>query len=168
MPRGGPRGAMRGVAPRGGPVRGTARGGPSGRGGLPSAPARGGSAPRSRPPAAGAPRMLPSAAMSHQQVTSGSQAKPDAYEEYVCYLFLFILIVAFSRVGVKCVKPFFPPIFFCHSHHTTTPTQRCPTRDMTITTANKRLQRKLGRIISFIYFILNTAKSILLIMSMYS
>ncbi|XP_008324845.1 KH domain-containing, RNA-binding, signal transduction-associated protein 1 [Cynoglossus semilaevis] len=85
MPRGGPRGAMRGVAPRGGPVRGTARGGPSGRGGLPSAPARGGSAPRSRPPAAGAPRMLPSAAMSHQQVTSGSQAKPDAYEEYSSY-----------------------------------------------------------------------------------
>lgn len=89
---------------------------------------------------------------------------------YVTWFYLFTLIVAFFRVGVKCVKPFFPPIFFffCHSHHTTTPTQRCPTRDMTITTANKRLQRKLGRIISFIYFILNTAKLILLIMSMYS
>uniref|UniRef100_A0A3P8UHX4 KH domain-containing, RNA-binding, signal transduction-associated protein 1 n=1 Tax=Cynoglossus semilaevis TaxID=244447 RepID=A0A3P8UHX4_CYNSE len=29
-------------------------------------------------------------------------------------------------------------------HHTTTPTQRCPTRDMTITTANKRLQLTLS------------------------
>lgn len=87
MPRGGPRGAMRGGAPRGGLGRGSApRGAPSGRGGLPSAPTRGGSAPRSRPPAAGAPRMLPSGAMSHQQhqvPPSASQPKADAYEDYV-------------------------------------------------------------------------------------
>lgn len=31
---------------------------------------------------------------------------------YVTWFYLFILIVAFSRVGVKCVKPFFPPNFF--------------------------------------------------------
>ncbi|XP_008279656.1 KH domain-containing, RNA-binding, signal transduction-associated protein 1 isoform X1 [Stegastes partitus] len=89
MPRGGPRGAMRGGAPRGGPGRGNGpRGAPSGRGGLPSAPNRGGSAPRSRPPTAGAPRMLPSAAMSHQQhqvPPSGSQPKPDAYDDYPSY-----------------------------------------------------------------------------------
>lgn len=89
MPRGAPRGAMRGGAPRGGPGRGSApRGAPSGRGGPPSAPNRGGSAPRSRPPTAGAPRMLPSAAMSHQQhqgPPSGSQSKPDAYEDYPPY-----------------------------------------------------------------------------------
>lgn len=90
MPRGGPRGAMRGGAPRGGLGRGSApRGAPSGRGGLPSGQNRGGSAARSRPPTAGAPRMLPSAAMSHQQhqgPSSASQPKADAYEDYVSYL----------------------------------------------------------------------------------
>ncbi|XP_023140311.2 KH domain-containing, RNA-binding, signal transduction-associated protein 1a isoform X1 [Amphiprion ocellaris] len=89
MPRGGPRGAMRGGAPRGGPGRGNGpRGAPSGRGGLPSAPNRGGSAARSRPPAAGAPRMLPSGGMTHQQhqvPPSGSQPKPDAYDDYPSY-----------------------------------------------------------------------------------
>ncbi|KAF7202167.1 KH domain-containing, RNA-binding, signal transduction-associated protein 1a [Nothobranchius furzeri] len=87
MPRGALRGAMRGGAPRGGPGgRGTApRGAPTGRGGPPAATARGGSAARSRPPASGAPRMLPSAALSHQQVASGSQAKPEAYDEYASY-----------------------------------------------------------------------------------
>lgn len=84
MPRGNMRGAVRGGAPRGGPGRGTApRGAPSGRGGPPSAPSRGGNAARSRPPAAGAQRMLPTAGMSHQQVPSGSQPKPDGYDEYV-------------------------------------------------------------------------------------
>lgn len=85
MPRGGPRGAMRGGAPRGGLGRGNApRGAPSGRGGPPSNSNRGGSAARSRPPAAGAPRMLPSAAMSHQAgPPSGSQPKADGYEDYV-------------------------------------------------------------------------------------
>ncbi|XP_024149441.1 KH domain-containing, RNA-binding, signal transduction-associated protein 1a isoform X2 [Oryzias melastigma] len=86
---GGPRGAVRGGAPRGGLGRGTApRGAPAGRGGLPSAPTRGGNSARSRPPAAGAARMLPSAAMSHQQHQggpSGSQAKPDGYDEYPSY-----------------------------------------------------------------------------------
>lgn len=88
MPRGGPRGAMRGGAPRGGLGRGSApRGAPSGRGGPPAAANRGGSASRSRPPAAGAPRMLPSAAMSHQQgPPSASQPKADAYEDYVSCL----------------------------------------------------------------------------------
>ncbi|KAM9842418.1 KH domain-containing, RNA-binding, signal transduction-associated protein 1a isoform 1-T1 [Aulostomus maculatus] len=89
MPRGGPRGAMRGGAPRGGPGRGSApRGAPSGRGGPPSAPNRGGSSSRSRPPASGAPRMLPSSALSHQQhqvPPSGSQAKPDGYDDYPSY-----------------------------------------------------------------------------------
>lgn len=85
MPRGNMRGAPRGGAPRGGPGgRGTApRGAPAGRGGPPSAPTRGGSSARSRPPAAGAQRMLPTAGMSHQQVPSGSQPKPDGYDEYV-------------------------------------------------------------------------------------
>uniref|UniRef100_A0A3P9K140 KH domain-containing, RNA-binding, signal transduction-associated protein 1 n=1 Tax=Oryzias latipes TaxID=8090 RepID=A0A3P9K140_ORYLA len=86
---GGPRGAVRGGAPRGGLGRGSApRGAPTGRGGLPSAPTRGGNSARSRPPAAGAARMLPSAGMSHQQHQggpSGSQAKPDAYDEYPSY-----------------------------------------------------------------------------------
>ena len=94
MPRGGPRGAMRGGAPRGGLGRGSApRGAPSGRGGPPSAPSRGGSAPRSRPPAAGAPRMLPSAGMSHQQhqvPPPASQPKADAYEDYVSFRFHLI------------------------------------------------------------------------------
>ncbi|KAM6913195.1 KH domain-containing, RNA-binding, signal transduction-associated protein 1-like [Xenentodon cancila] len=89
MPRGTLRGAVRGGAVRGGaPGRGGApRGAPTGRGGPPSASSRGGSSARSRPPAAGAPRMLPSSAMSHQQhqVPSGSQSKPDAYEDYSSY-----------------------------------------------------------------------------------
>ncbi|TNN87139.1 KH domain-containing, RNA-binding, signal transduction-associated protein 1 [Liparis tanakae] len=86
MPRGAPRGAMRGGGPRGGLGRGNGhRGAPSGRGGPPSAPNRGGSAPRSRPPAAGAPRMLPSAAMSHQGPPSASQSKSDGYEDYPAY-----------------------------------------------------------------------------------
>ncbi|XP_037551007.1 KH domain-containing, RNA-binding, signal transduction-associated protein 1a [Nematolebias whitei] len=87
MPRGNMRGAPRGGAPRGGPGgRGTApRGAPAGRGGPPSAPTRGGSSARSRPPAAGAQRMLPTAGMSHQQVPSGSQPKPDGYDEYGSY-----------------------------------------------------------------------------------
>lgn len=84
MPRGAPRGAMRGGAPRGGLGRGSApRGAPSGRGGPPTAANRGGAASRSRPPTAGAPRMLPAAAMSHQQVPPSSQPKADAYDDYV-------------------------------------------------------------------------------------
>lgn len=103
MPRGGPRGAMRGGAPRGGLGRGSApRGAPTGRGGPPPAAAsRGGSASRSRPPAAGAPRMLPSAAMSHQQgLPSASQPKADAYEDYVSCLnpgFVVLLSFFFNR-----------------------------------------------------------------------
>lgn len=84
MPRGGPRGAMRGGAPRGGLGRGSApRGAPSGRGGPVSASNRGGAAPRSRPPTAGAPRMLPTPSMSHQQGPAASQPKVEGYEDYV-------------------------------------------------------------------------------------
>lgn len=95
MPRGGPRGSMRGGAPRGGLGRGSApRGAPSGRGGPPAAANRGGSAPRSRPPTAGAPRMLPSAAMSHQQGPgSASQPKADAYEDYVSCLSPGVVVI---------------------------------------------------------------------------
>lgn len=86
MLRGGPRGAMRGGAPRGGLGRGNnPRGAPSGRGG-PAVPNRGGTAPRSRPPVAGAPRMLPSAALSHQQGPAASQPKAEGYEDYVSCL----------------------------------------------------------------------------------
>lgn len=86
MPRGGPRGAMRGGAPRGGLGRGSApRGAPSGRGGPASVSNRGGTAPRSRPPTAGAPRMLPTPAMSHQQGPAVSQPKTEGYEDYVSF-----------------------------------------------------------------------------------
>lgn len=86
MPRGGPRGVMRGGAPRGGLGRGSApRGAPSGRGGPASANNRGGAAPRSRPPSAGAPRMLPTPSMSHQQGPAASQPKVEGYEDYVSF-----------------------------------------------------------------------------------
>nr|XP_061798829.1 KH domain-containing, RNA-binding, signal transduction-associated protein 1-like [Nerophis lumbriciformis] len=85
FPRGGPRGGMRGGAPRGAMGRGNSRGGPAGRGG-PAAPNRGAGASRSRPPAAGAPRMLPASALSHQKVPpSGTQPKPESYEDYPAY-----------------------------------------------------------------------------------
>lgn len=112
MPRGGLRGAVRGGAPRGGLGRGSApRGAPTGRGGLPSAPTRGGNSARSRPPAAGAARMLPSAGMSHQQHQggpSGSQAKPDAYDEYVS---VFIDFFASQRVERLLTSVFLFPAF---------------------------------------------------------
>ncbi|XP_043999600.1 KH domain-containing, RNA-binding, signal transduction-associated protein 1a [Gambusia affinis] len=86
MPRGNLRGGMRGGTPRGGMSRGNApRGAPAGRGGPPSAAARGGSSGRSRPPASGAQRMLPASALSHQAGPSGSQPKPEPYDEYGSY-----------------------------------------------------------------------------------
>lgn len=93
MPRGGPRGAMRGGAPRGGLGRGSApRGAPSGRGGPASASNRGGTAPRSRPPAAGAPRMLPTPVMSHQPGPAASQPKTEGYEDYVSFPTLTVAV----------------------------------------------------------------------------
>lgn len=139
MPRGGPRGAMRGGAPRGAMGRGNApRGGPSGRGGPPAPAAnRGGATNRSRPPAAGAPRMLPAAALSHQQVPSASQPKAEAYEDYV----------RFNAVHVHFFRPHhivgsdplvaFDPRLPMKSH-----TQNLHTRDMKATTVSKQHLRK--------------------------
>lgn len=114
MPRGGPRGAMRGGAPRGAMGRGNApRGGPSGRGGPPAPAAnRGGTANRSRPPAAGAPRMLPAAALSHQQVPSASQPRAEAYEDYVrftlhlicCRHRLWLVLICISILIPGCPR----------------------------------------------------------------
>lgn len=143
MPRGGPRGAMRGGGPRGGGMgRGTGhRGAPSGRGGPPAVPNRGGSAPRSRPPTGGAQRMLPSSAMSHQQGPASSQPKAEGYEEYVSSLSFshgvpFLIAGAdppgFSVVFVYTVVTHLSMFFSSFSLHMMRPSQKLPTRDMII------------------------------------
>lgn len=135
MPRGNLRGGMRGGTPRGGMSRGNApRGAPAGRGGPPSAAARGGSSGRSRPPASGAQRMLPAAALSHQAGPSGSQPKPEPYDEYV---------------SVKVNKDLFwwpclllNVLFFPFRVHMRSLMLSLPTRDMIAITVSSLLQRK--------------------------
>lgn len=132
MPRGGPRGAMRGGAPRGGAPRGA----PSGRGGPSAAPNRGGASSRSRPPAAGAQRMLPSAALSHQQVQSGSQPKPDGYDDYVSYSW-FIYFHSSNKYHSSVLSIYFP-----YSLHMKILMQSLHMRDMIIIIINKLHPRK--------------------------
>lgn len=140
MPRGNMRGAPRGGAPRGGPGgRGTApRGAPAGRGGPPSAPTRGGASARSRPPAAGGQRMLPTSAMSHQQVPSGSQPKPDGYDEYVglqkSALFGFLFTSQYFIFSNNAFSPL--------RVHMKSLMQSQAMKDMIVTTVSSLLQRE--------------------------